>query len=211
MCAHFCRFNVATFGGAIQFWQADLTVATKDVLVSLGNWLSSVCCCGNTRLLEAMQVSAKAPTYDLDNVTLCPPPRLLWTVFPHPLCMWYQTVGWTTVRSSSSGASEACGPQPCTLPPSTVGTGGCGPRCGVGITPLCLCMSLMTVCESIGCLLCPTSTAQAALLFSEGAGRAHQWPVSLRSQLALLPLCRYDWLLLTQPPSAADTMSTQRH
>lgn len=124
------RFNVAAFGGTVQYWQTDLAMATTDILVSLGNWLSSVRCCGNTRLLEAIQVSPARGSWYTWRASPPPPTphRSLWTTSPHALCMWCQMVGWTTVKSSSSDASAPCRPQLCTRLPSTAWTRECGPR-----------------------------------------------------------------------------------
>ena len=128
------RFNVGTFGGEVQYWQADLTMATKDILASLGDWLSSIHCHGNTRLLEAIQVGHSVPPVLTSQHHPTPHPlslpltRLLWTAFPHARCTWCQMVGWTTVKSSSSNASSACPLQLYTQLPSAALTGGPGPH-----------------------------------------------------------------------------------
>ena len=81
------RFNVGTFGGEIQYWQADLTMATKDILASLGDWLSSIHCHGNTRLLEAIQVGHSVPPVltSQHHPTHTPPPDQV-TVDRFPTC-----------------------------------------------------------------------------------------------------------------------------
>ena len=123
---------MGTFGGEIQYWQTDLTMATKDILASLGDWLSSIHCHGNTRLLEAIQVGHSVPPVLTSQHHPTPHPlsltRLLWTTFPHARCMWCQMVGWTTVKSSSSNASSACPLQLYTQLPSAALTGGPGPH-----------------------------------------------------------------------------------
>ena len=109
-------------------------MATKDILASLGDWLSSIHCHGNTRLLEAIQVGHSVPPVLTSQHHPTPHPlslpltRLLWTTFPHAHCMWCQMVGWTTVKSSSSNASSACHPQLYTQLPSAALTGGPGPH-----------------------------------------------------------------------------------